>query len=308
MRQNLLAVKTLAFTLLLATPLAAQQPGVPRQPQRPVPPAGQAYPQAGPRVAPQAGVPYVAAAPGGQQLPPAAAAQAPEHPVMPILQWAEGAQRQLENVADYSCTFVKRERIDGELSPHQHLFLKVRHKPFSVYVYYLGPEAKKGTEAIYVEGRNGGNILAHTTGIKDTLVGTLTLKPDSAMAMEGNRRPITEIGVLKLTRKTIDACHRGLQYPDVDVRFIPGAKLNGRQCTCMQSTHRAPRRDYAYHMTRLFVDDELGCPIRYEAYGFPAKAGEQPPLEEEYTYLNLKFNNGFTDADYDPKNPNYRFR
>ncbi len=29
---------------------------------------------------------------------------------------------------------------------------------------------------------------------------------------------------------------------------------------------------------------------------------------EEYTYLNLKLNNGFTDADFDIKNPNYKFR
>lgn len=270
------AYHSLVLLLVLASPLIAQQP-------------------------------RMAAAPGRPQPPPGAAGQ-PEHPVMPILRWAEGAKQNLENVPDYSCTFVKRERIDGVLSEHQHLFLKVRHKPFSVYVYYLGPEAKKGTEAIYVEGKNDGNILAHTTGFKDTLVGTLTLKPDSARAMEGNRRPITNIGMLNLTRKTIDACHRGLQYPDVDIRFIPGAKLNGRLCTCMQSTHKAPRRDYGFHMTRLFVDDEMSLPIRYEAYEWPAKAGEQPPLAEEYTYLNLKFNNSFTDADYDPRNPNYRFR
>jgi hypothetical protein len=293
---------------LLANPLSAQQPPPPRQPQRPNPQAAaQSYPQAGQRVAPQ-GAPRVATAPGGPQLPPAAVGQVPEHPVMPILRWAEIAQKKLEATPDYSCTMVKRERIDGVLSEHQHLFLKVRHKPFSVYIYFLGPEDVKGREAIYVEGRNDGNLLAHTTGFKDTLVGTLTLRPDSAMAMQGNRHPITEIGLLNLTRKTINSGHRGLQYPDVEVRFIPGAKLNGRQCTCMQSTHKTPRRETAVHMTRLFVDDELGLPIRYEGYEWPAKAGDQPPLAEEYTYLNLKFNNNFSDADYDPKNPAYRFR
>lgn len=227
---------------------------------------------------------------------------------MPILRWAEGAQQRLAGVQDYTCTFVKRERIDGQLSEHHHLFIKVRHKPFSVYIYYLGPEEFKGREAIYVEGRNDGNILAHTTGIKDALVGTLSLKPDSAMAMQGNRHPITDIGIANLTRKTIDACHRALNYSDMDVQFIPGAKLNGRQCTCMQVTHKTPRRDYGFHMTRLFVDDELGLPIRYEAYEWPTRAGEQPPLAEEYTYLNLKFNNGLTDTDFDTRNPNYRFR
>jgi hypothetical protein len=300
--------RSIALAAVLSSSLVAQQPGAPR-PQRPGPqPPAQPNPQAGQRFAPQAPAPRVAAAPGGPQLPPGAVPPAAEHPVMPILRWAEGAQQKLESIPDYSCTFIKRERIEGVLSEPQTLFLKVRHKPFSVYVYYLGPEAKKGTEAIYVEGKNDGNILAHTTGIKAALVGTLTLKPDSAMAMEGNRRPITNIGMLNLTKKTIDACHRGMQYPDVDIRFIPGAKLNGRTCTCMQSTHKSPRRDYAFHMTRLFVDDELSLPIRYEAYEWPTKAGEQPPLAEEYTYLNLKFNNNFTDADYDTRNPSYNYR
>ena len=33
----------------------------------------------------------------------------------------------------------------------------------------------------------------------------------------------------------------------------------------------------------------------------------KPQLLEEYTYLNLKLNNGFTDADFDVRNPNYQF-
>jgi hypothetical protein len=44
-------------------------------------------------------------------------------------------------------------------------------------------------------------------------------------------------------------------------------------------------------------------PIRYAAYLWPQNPGEQPPLEEEYTYLNLKVNNNFTDADFDQNNP-----
>ena len=35
---------------------------------------------------------------------------------------------------------------------------------------------------------------------------------------------------------------------------------------------------------------------------------EEPPLVEEYTYANLKFNLGFTDADFDVNNPQYGFK
>lgn len=247
--------------------------------------------------------------PAQQAAPPAQAAPAvPEHPLIPTLRWAHGAYKNLGATSDYSATFIKRERIDDELGEHQYLFVKVRHKPFSVYIYFLGPAEVKGREAIYVEGRNNGHLLAHTTGLKDSLVGTLTLKTDSAMAMQGNRHPVTDIGLLQLTRKTIASCEKASQFNDCDVKYFPGAKINGRTCTCMQVVYPTPRRELTYHMTRLFIDDELSIPTRYEAYEFPEKAGEQPPLAEEYTYLNLKFNNNFTDADFDHRNPAYRFK
>jgi hypothetical protein len=36
---------------------------------------------------------------------------------------------------------------------------------------------------------------------------------------------------------------------------------------------------------------------------WPQTEGGEAPLEEAYTYLNLKLNNGFTDADFNPENP-----
>ena len=55
------------------------------------------------------------------------------------------------------------------------------------------------------------------------------------------------------------------------------------------------------------MDDEHLIPIRYEAYDWPKEQGGQPILMEEYTYMNVKVNNGFTDADFDPTNAAYKF-
>jgi hypothetical protein len=35
---------------------------------------------------------------------------------------------------------------------------------------------------------------------------------------------------------------------------------------------------------------------------WPAKEGEPPPMEESFAYTNLKFNNGFTERDFDKEN------
>ena len=87
---------------------------------------------------------------------------------------------------------------------HQNPVVKVRHRPFSVYVKFLGPAELKGREAIYIEGANDGNLMAHGTGI-ERVVGTLNLEPDSPLAMKGQRYPLTKIGVLIFSSTSVPA-------------------------------------------------------------------------------------------------------
>jgi len=246
---------------------------------------------------------------------------ADEHPLTPIIAKARGLQRRLEDVQDYSATLVKRERIDGELHDYQYIFTKIRHEkrnargeivaPFSVYMKFLAPEEIKGREVIYVKGRNGGKLTAHEGGtgliaaIKSAV--TVNLDPTSDRAMKGNKYPITDVGMKNLLKKLIEVAEKDTQHDEVEVKTFKNTKINGRVCTCLQSVHPVPRGHFRFHIARIYVDEELQLPIRYESYGWPAREGEKPPLLEEYTYLNVKLNNGFTDRDFDPDNPNYNF-
>jgi outer membrane lipoprotein-sorting protein len=99
-----------------------------------------------------------------------------------------------------------------------------------------------------------------------------------------------------------------MKYGECTVQWIQGAKVDGRVCTCIQVVHPVPRRNFLFHLARIYVDDELQLPIRYEAYDWPARAGEPPQLTEEYTFLKVKVNNGFTDADFSVENPAYGFK
>lgn len=234
-------------------------------------------------------------------------AQPNEHPLMPAIRWAQAGLKDLEKIQDYSATVVKRERVDGKLGEPEFMFVKVRHKPFSVYLYFLKPDANKGQEAIYVDGQNDGKLMGHGTGIRK-MFGTVALDPTGPVAMRGNRYPITEMGVLNLVRRLVEVGEKDSQYGECEVKFIPGAKINDRVCTCIQVVHPVARRNFRFHVARIFVDDELNIPIRYESYDWPSEAGGAPELLEEYTYLNLKLNNGFSDADFDVNNPNYAFK
>jgi hypothetical protein len=254
-------------------------------------------------LAPNGGMPQ-----GNVGAAAAGAATAGAHPLQPALDLArKGLANLRATIHDYSCTIVKRERIDGKLKEHEYMFAKIRHEPFSVYLYFLSPEDVKGQEVIWVDGHNEGNMLAHAGSGVRAMVGTVTLKPQSMIAMEGQRYPITEIGVENLARRLVEVAEHDSQFGECEANFYPGAKVNGRVCTCIQVVHPVPRRNFRFHLARVFIDDEYMIPIRYEAYDWPAEAGGQPVLMEEYTYMNVKINNGFTDADFDPKNTAYKF-
>ncbi|MCE9553449.1 MAG: DUF1571 domain-containing protein [Planctomycetes bacterium] len=254
-----------------------------------------------------------APAPGAvaSNVPAAAAPAQPatnEHPLAPALRIAyDGVARIERDVKDYSCTLVKREQIDGVVGEHQYIFCKIRHKPFSVYMYFLGPDDIKGREVIYVEGANDGKLLAHEEQGLRARFGTVALLPNSFLAMKGQRYPITMTGIQVMIRRLAEVAEKDSKFGECDVKFYQGAKINGRVCTCIQVTHPVPRRQFEFHLARVFIDDELQVPARYEAYEWPKQPGGAPVLLEEYTYLNMKLNNGFTDTDFDKHNPTYKF-
>lgn len=273
-------------------PMAGPQQGAPGQPPGAQPPERLAE-----RNAPN----------GSTRLAKLGPARPNEHPLMPALRWAREGVGNIETIADYSTTMVKREQIGGKVGEPQYMYVKVRHRPFSVYIYFLGPPDLKGREVIFVEGRNSGNMLAHATGIQGKLLGTLELSPTGRIAMTGQRYPLTEMGVLNLVNRLVEVGEQDIKYGECEVKFFEGAKINNRVCTCIQVVHPVPRRNFLFHLARIFVDDELNVPIRYESYDWPESPSSPPRLIEEYTYLDLKLNNGFTDADFDVRNPNYKF-
>jgi len=231
-----------------------------------------------------------------------------EHPLVPVLKIAEEGLRHIDaDIIDYSATLAKKERVKGKLTDTQYMFVKVRHQPFSVYMVFLGPEEMKGREVIYVVGQNDGKLLAHEGKGWRARLGMVALKPESPIAMEGQRYPITMLGMRTLTQRLMEVGREDLRYDEVSVKFHDGAKINGRSCSWLEAMHPVPRKHFRYHLARIFIDDELQMPVRFEAFLWPYKTGGKPVLVEQYTYLNIKINNGFTDKDFDPQNEKYRF-
>lgn len=230
-----------------------------------------------------------------------------KHPLSDILAWAEEALEKARDIEDYTCTFWKRERVGGELLPHEQIFLKVRHHPFSVYMRFDGPASLRGQEVIFVDGQNDAKLLAIGAGFRGRAAGTLRLHPEGHMAMLGNRYPITEVGFVRMIERLINIGRRDTQYGECEVKEFRQAKVAGQACTCVQVVHPVPRRQFLFHVARVYIDHRLGLPMRFEAYAWPEKTGGSPVLLEEYTLSDVKLNAGLSDWDFSPDNPSYRF-
>ncbi len=238
---------------------------------------------------------------------PAWADNPDKHPLMPALRWAKKALQKAEQINDYTAKLIKRERSDGRMGPTELLFIKVRQKPFSIYTISLGPKSMKGQEALYIEGANDGKMWAHSVGLR-AMLGTLAIDPASPLAMQGQQYPLTEIGILKLTKQLIEVAESDMKYGECTMKWVDHAKINDRPCSCIEVVHPQPRSNFLFHVARIFVDARMNLPIRYERYDWPSTADGKPPLMEEYTYLDIKLNAGLAAADFNVRNPAYHFR
>ena len=233
------------------------------------------------------------------------AGRAPETAIARALRAIDDCQTRYGSVHDYVCTLSKRERIDGRLTPLHVMSMKVRTRPQSVYLKFRQPSP--GREAIYIAGRNEGKVLAHDVGLKRLLAGTLSLDPTCELAMEDCRHPITHAGIGPLL-DTIEA--RWLTELDPTeslVAFRDGQTVGPRPCTVIETTYPHRRPEYMFYQVQVYIDRDLGLPIRFEAYDWPTGPGSAPELVEEYTYTGLKLNVGLGDADFDVANTNYAF-
>jgi len=246
----------------------------------------------------------------GPQLLPAV------HPLMPAYQLAlECLTHVRRDIRDYSCMVIRRERVNGALRDFEYMQAKVRHErsrqgqvviPFSVYLKFLKPGKLKGREVLFVDGAHDGNMIVRNGGTRFAFV-TTQVSPGSSLALRDNRYPITEFGVLNLLERLAEVAREDMAVSDdCEVRMLPEAKVNGRECLGLEVVHPGRDSRYRFHIARIFMDNELRIPIHYESFDWPREAGGEPVLLEQYTYTNIKLNNGFGDIDFDPANPAYQ--
>ena len=223
------------------------------------------------------------------------------------------------NVRDYSATLVKRERIMGNLAPEARMEIKIRNPQVtagatsstatasgpSAYLKFIEPASQRGREVIWVADKNDNKLIAHQGGFLNLM--RVELDPHGTLAMIGNKYPITEIGLVRLLEKMLEKIDRNVDLSRCTIETREHQRVGDRDCRLIQVTQPRSVPGADFYIAQFFLDTERQLPLRYAAFLWPEKPGAPPPLEEEYTYLDLETNVGLSDADFDPDNPDYDF-
>lgn len=231
------------------------------------------------------------------------AATGSEHPLQPAMRHARACLEKAEALKGYECLFSKKEAVGNQMIA-QSIRMKVRHEPFSVYMFFLEPV--KGREVIFVEGRNENKLQVHETGLA-SLIGTLSLAPNDPRVMAENRYPITKAGIVRMLETVIQQWEQESRYGETEVKYFQDAKLGNTVCRVIESSHPEPRKQFPFQMTRLWIDEKSGLAVRVQQFGFPRQKNARPPVLEDYAFTDIRAEVRLSDRDFDVRNPNYNY-
>jgi Protein of unknown function (DUF1571) len=243
------------------------------------------------------------------------ASQADRVAMLMNLVLVEQGRRRLAEIPDYTCSFYKQERVGSELSDGQLMELKMRQKPYSIYLHWVTGD--KGRELLYVEGEQDNKMIVHPGGWRGRLIPALKLDPEGSTAMRESRHPVTMVGLLKLSDEIISRRKTELErsHP-VRCRLIENEVLNERKCWVFVSTYLDRKVSEDYRKSIQYVDKEWLLPVCVKNYGWPEanasyadeNAIDEATLIEHYTYSDLQFNQQLANQDFEKDNTSYSFR
>jgi hypothetical protein len=219
----------------------------------------------------------------------------------PVRALRAGLARYEARVSDYTCTFVKQERVDGRLLPEQEMQVRFREKPFSVNMLWTR-NADKAKRIVYVEGqwtgKHGERLAAvePAGSIARLFVANVFRPIDGNEARAAGRKTIDQFGFANTLRRILKFCDLAAKRKELDIKYVGEGSLAGRPTYMFE--RRLPYTDdhglYPDRLLIIHVDKEYLLPTSCASYADEGKT----ELLGRYILRNVQFNVGLTDSDF----------
>ena len=218
------------------------------------------------------------------------------------------SETRLENTPAYSATLVKQERIDKSLGDVEVIQLRMLLHPKKIALKWE-EGAVAGQRLVYAQGENGGNMLVRKTTGLEAHLGVLSLAPNGYLALKASRYPVTQLGLLELTRTIRKHRAKDLERKSGVAAKLVSQQLDGREVLCLAveyaSQKLAPDDHHEYRKALIYIDSQSKLPVCVHCYGWPEKISganserlDQTTLLESYAYKNINLEADFSNDDF----------
>ena len=129
------------------------------------------------------------------------------------------------------------------------------------------------------------------------------------IAMQGQRYPVSEIGMIRLGQRLIQRGEHLRGETGISITTEPSTDDPDRVEKVVYTIARSQPtgRDDDFRTARITIDFQRQLILGYESDGWPPNPDAPPPLIESYRYENVRPNVGLSDADFEVTNPAYHF-
>lgn len=227
-----------------------------------------------------------------------------DHDPLDLLE--RGRRRCARQMRDFSCVFLRQERLNGRLTARQAIRVLYRDNPKSVYMKWI-KNTGRVRRALYVQGRlvdgNGEeNALVEPAGVvARLLVSELAVPIRGRQARQSGRFTIDQFGFRSVLERIARDNERLGARGGLKWTYEGTGQIDGRATHVLVRHLPYSGPDGAYPDARLVVhlDQEWLWPVGVYSY---ADEAEQELLGS-YVTTDVKLNLGLTDASFDFDRP-----
>jgi len=211
------------------------------------------------------------------------------------------AKIRARELTSYTAILEMQEEVNGNLRAMDSIQFKLRQQPFSVYMRWTDTDQ----EALFVRGRNEDRLLAKPVGGLASLKRLWRLNPDSRMAKQSCRYPITDSGIENLVNRVHQFYAARNDWSSAVTCSVSKLSEADNVVTeyCMQfrDKHVSPE----YLKSHLSFDETTGLLVVVENFGW--SEDESSRVVEHYAYRKIDQAATLSDSDFDEKNSEYEF-
>ncbi|MDR3399737.1 MAG: DUF1571 domain-containing protein [Pandoraea sp.] len=201
---------------------------------------------------------------------------------------------------EYEYELTRHERINNQWqTTPDRMLVKVREKPLQIYAKWLPDGAHTGQEIIYDETKNPKEMYGHLGGILGFT--SIWSSIDGTLARSQSNHTVRDLGFAFIAEQI---AHDGRGFraaglPEKPAR-ISISESNGTRMLALEwDAPSGPPQHYA-NKSRVLIDLKTGRPRGIEAWDASGQKVEEMRFEKVRKTQ-------WTDATFDPKNPDYKF-